>query len=65
MPLMTEEAKAALYAEIPKSLKERLAHLAKVRSRKITAELVLALERYVDEEEAKEGISDADEDDSR
>lgn len=60
MSLMTEEQRVALYAEIPKQLKDRLARLAKVRSRKLTAELMLAIERYVDEEEPKEDIGDED-----
>jgi predicted transcriptional regulator len=48
--------KAVLYVEIDPDLKERLVRLADLRSRKITAEAVLALRRYVAEEEEKEGL---------
>ena len=47
-----------LYVEMPPSLKERLVRLATLRHRKITAEAILAVERYVAEEEVKEGIGD-------
>jgi predicted transcriptional regulator len=49
--------RAVLYLEIDSDLKERLVRLADLRSRKITAEAVLALRRYVEEEERKEGLS--------
>jgi hypothetical protein len=48
--------KAVLYVEIEPSLKDRLVRLADRRLRKITAEAVLALRRYVEEEEGKEGL---------
>lgn len=48
--------KATLYVEIPQDLKERLDALALRRMRKITAEAILALRRYLDEEDAKDGL---------
>lgn len=62
MGLMTAEEKAPLYAEIPKSLKDRFARLAKKRSRKLTAELILCMERYLDEQEAKDATEEEDDD---
>ena len=43
-----------LYVEMEPALKERLTALAKRRYRKISAEAILAIEKYLDEEEAKE-----------
>jgi predicted DNA-binding protein len=54
MPVMAR--KKGLYADIPEELKARLDRLAEHRSRKLTAEVVLALRRYLDEEERKEGL---------
>jgi hypothetical protein len=48
--------KVVLYLEIDATLKQRLVRLADVHLRKITAECVLALRRYADEEERKEGL---------
>jgi hypothetical protein len=48
--------KKVVYVEVDPLLKERLDRLAALRSRKITAEAILALRRYLDEEEAKEGL---------
>jgi cytochrome c553 len=45
-----------LFAMLPEELKARLDRLAEHRSRKLTAEVVLALRRYLDEEERKEGL---------
>jgi hypothetical protein len=50
-------AKDVLYLEIEADLKRRLVRLAELRSRKITAEGILALRRYVQEEEEKEGLA--------
>jgi hypothetical protein len=47
-----------LYVEIAASLKRRLVRLAEARARKISAEATLALERYVRDEEHKEGIAE-------
>jgi hypothetical protein len=49
-------AKSVLYLEIDAVLKDRLVRLADLHSRKITAEGVLAIRRYVEEEERKEGL---------
>ena len=43
-----------LYVEMPADLKERLAHLAMRRYRKISAETIIAITEYLDREEAKE-----------
>jgi predicted transcriptional regulator len=47
-----------LYVEMEASLKRRLVRLAQLphRSRKITAEAILAIRRYVEEEERKEAL---------
>lgn len=50
--------KATLYVDIAADLKARMERLATRRRRKINAEVELALERYLAEEEAKEGIVD-------
>lgn len=47
--------KASLYAEIDETLKRRLDRMATYHSRKIGAELSLALKRYLDAEEKKAG----------
>lgn len=57
------QPKAVLYVEIPESLKLRIDALAARRKRKITAEVIIALERYVDAEEAKDARDAAREDD--
>jgi hypothetical protein len=51
-------AKGVLYVEMDASLKRRLVRLAGLphRNRKITAEAIMAIRRYVEEEEAKEGL---------
>jgi len=47
-----------LYVEMPPQLKRRLVRLAELphRNRKITAEAIMAITRYVEEEERKEGL---------
>jgi plasmid maintenance system antidote protein VapI len=56
-PMAKKKAKATLYVDIPKELKDRIDRLAEARHRKLTAEVAIALERYLDEEEPKEGLS--------
>jgi predicted transcriptional regulator len=48
-----------LYVEMDAELKRRLTRLANLphRNRKISAEAIIAIRRYVEEEEAKEGLS--------
>jgi predicted transcriptional regulator len=46
--------RVVLYVEMEPDLKERLTALAKRRFRKISAEAILAIDRYLEEEEAKE-----------
>jgi len=46
--------RVVLYVEMEQALKSRLTALAKRRYRKISAEAILAIQRYLDEEEAKE-----------
>lgn len=41
---------------LPADLKQALAQLARLRFRTITAEATLAIRRYVEQEEKKEGI---------
>lgn len=50
--------KAVLYIELEALLKQRLVRLAELphRNRKITAEAIMAIRRYVEEEEEKEGL---------
>jgi hypothetical protein len=50
--------KEVLYVEMDAQLKRRLVRLAELphRNRKITAEAIIAIRRYVEEEEAKEGL---------
>jgi hypothetical protein len=50
--------KEVLYVEMEALLKRRLVRLAELphRNRKITAEAIMAIRRYVQEEEAKEGL---------
>lgn len=50
-----ETAKETLYVEMPAELKQRLAALAERRSRKISAEAIIAIREYVEREEGKEG----------
>lgn len=61
MPQMAKKkpAKATLYVDIDAELKARIDRLAEVRHRKLTAEVSLALERYLREEEPKEGLGNA------
>jgi predicted transcriptional regulator len=62
MRLMAKKKKENLYVDIDADLKRRLVRLADRRSRKLTAEVALALRRYLKEEEPKEGLSaDVDE----
>jgi predicted transcriptional regulator len=62
MRLMAKKKKENLYVDIDADLKRRITRLADVRLRKINAEVALALQRYLEEEEPKEGLSpDADE----
>jgi hypothetical protein len=51
--------RAVLYVEMDAELKRRLTRLANLphRNRKISAEAIIAIRRYVEEEEAKEGLS--------
>ena len=49
-----KDKRMVLYVEMEPELKQRLTELAKRRYRKISAEAILAIERYLDEEEAKE-----------
>jgi predicted DNA-binding protein len=46
-----------LYVDMDGWLKDRIEAIAKRRLRKLTAEVRLAIERYCDEEEKKEGIT--------
>jgi hypothetical protein len=50
--------KGVLYIEMDVRLKQRLVRRAGLpyRNRKITAEAIMAIRRYVEEEEAKEGL---------
>jgi predicted transcriptional regulator len=59
---MAKKKTATLYVDIEARLKSRLDSLAKKRRRKLNAEVELALERYLAEEEPKEGLGDAAED---
>jgi predicted transcriptional regulator len=51
-------AKEVLYVEMDAALKRRLVRLAELphRNRKITAEAIMAIRRYVEEEEKKENL---------
>jgi hypothetical protein len=51
-------AKEVLYVEMDALLKRRLVRLAGLphRNRKITAEAIMAIRRYVEEEEARENL---------
>jgi hypothetical protein len=49
--------KAVLYVELDPVLKERLRRLAVLHERKITGECIVALRRYVEEQEKAEGLS--------
>jgi predicted transcriptional regulator len=55
--------KEVLYVEMDAQLKRRLVRLAELphRNRKITAEAIMAIRRYVEEEEAKEGLEPLEE----
>jgi hypothetical protein len=57
-PPPEKPAKAVLYVEMDAELKSRLARLAGLphRNRKISAEATMAIRRYVEEEEEKEGL---------
>ncbi|MFL5242376.1 MAG: hypothetical protein ACJ8FY_09735 [Gemmataceae bacterium] len=52
------EKRVVIYIETDAALKDRLSNLAKKRRRKISAEAILAIEKYLDEEEPKEGITE-------
>lgn len=56
MAVMAKEKpkKATLYVDLDERTKRRLDRLAKARHRKLTAEVQLALDRYLDVEEKKE-----------
>jgi hypothetical protein len=51
-------AREVLYVQMDPRLKRRLVRLAELphRARKITAEAIIAITRYVEEEEEKEGL---------
>jgi hypothetical protein len=55
--------KEVLYVEMDAQLKRRLVRLAELphRNRKISAEAIIAIRRYVEEEEAKEGLGPLEE----
>lgn len=55
--------KEVLYVEMEPQLKRRLVRLANLptRNRKITAEAIMAIRRYIEEEEAKEGLEPLEE----
>jgi hypothetical protein len=59
--LPAKPEKEVLYLEMDERLKRRLARLALLRRRKLTAEGILAVERYVEQEEAKENLGPLDE----
>ncbi len=63
MALMAKKPKATLYVDINPLTKKRLDRLAKHRLRKLTAEVQLALDRYLDDEEKKEKLPRLEEDD--
>lgn len=46
-----------LYIEMPDDLKARLARLAKLHVRKLSGEAIVAITRYVEEEEEAAGLS--------
>jgi predicted transcriptional regulator len=56
--MSTRKVKDVLSVDLDPLLKQRLVRLARLpsRNRKLTAETIMALERYVAEEEAKEGL---------
>jgi len=59
MALMAKEKKVKkvpLYVDVEESIKKRIDRLAEHRSRKLTAEVSIALRRYLDDEEEKEGL---------
>lgn len=65
MPHMAKKRKKeTLYADIDAGIKQRMDRLAEARKRKLNAEVEIALERYLDEEEPKEGLSPAPADDA-
>lgn len=51
---MAKKPKATLYVELDLDLKRRLDRLARHRGRKLVAEALLMVRRYLDEEEPKE-----------
>ena len=57
-PTPPRPAKEVLYVEMDSRLKRRLVRLAELphRNRKITAEAIIAITRYVEDEERKEGL---------
>ena len=58
IPGRDKPPKEVLYVEMEALLKRRLIRLAELphRNRKITAEAIMAIRRYVEEEEAKENL---------
>lgn len=57
-PKGSKPAREVLYVEMEGSLKRRLVRLANLPShaRKITAEAIIAIRRYVEEEEKREAL---------
>ncbi len=53
---MAKKKKATLYVDIDANIKKRMDALAEARRRKLNAEVEIALERYLREEEPKEGL---------
>lgn len=55
--LLMAKNKEPLYVEIDTDLKRRISRLAEARQRKLTAEVSIALKRYLEAEEPKEGLA--------
>jgi hypothetical protein len=56
------QVKATLYVELEAELKHRFDRLAQARRRKLTAEVAIMIERYLAEEEPREGLTGEEED---
>lgn len=56
MYLMAKKKKVPLYVDIDPDIRRRMNRLAEVRSRKLNAEVQIALRQYLDKEEKKEGL---------
>ncbi len=54
MPIMAKKKKIPLYVDIDSDLKRRMDRLAAARSRKLNAEVQIAIKRYLEAEEKKE-----------